>query len=658
MKEISNKPADLYSQSATVNVGPLGSGWKISPDLIGVFFEDISYAADGGLYAELLQNRSFEYSQSDLRNGSAMSFGEWNALTGWEFVERDGGKGTFLIDTGNPVHLNNPHYAVLGITPSGGSVGLCNKGFDGIPIQSGETYDFSVFARQLAWPEGPLTVRLEDEDGSLLGEAVLPVLTPSWKKYTAEIKAMASTEQGRLLLLASHPGRIALDMISLFPRKTFRNRPNGLRADLAQAIADLKPKFMRFPGGCLVHGDGMDNLYDWKNTIGPVESRKSQRNIWGYHQTLGLGYFEYFQFCEDIGAKPLPVVPAGVSCQNSGGSVTGMGGKGQLGIPMEEMPGYIQDVLDLIEYANGPADSEWGSKRAAAGHPAPFNLEYLGVGNEEHMTPVFKERFKMIYEAVKKAHPEITVVGTAGPFHSGEDYVKGWDIADELKVPVIDEHYYEKPEWFWDNLNRYDSYDRRKSKVYVGEYAAHDIERRNTLRSAIAEAAYLTGLERNGDVIQFASYAPLLARKGHTNWNPNLIYFAKTEVFPAINYHVQKLFSMNSGDTCFPVSASSAEDAPDLAVSAVSDSSTGDMIIKIVNGAGAVRKISVEISGIGKFSGKAMKTVLAGDDPLVVNDHESKTKILPQASSISIGSSFVYDAPAYSLTIFRMENPG
>ena len=348
------------------------------------------------------------------------------------------------------------------------------------------------------------------------------------------------------------PGKVALDMVSLFPEKTFHNRPNGLRADLAQVIADLEPKFMRFPGGCLVHGDGLDNIYHWKETIGPVEQRKPQPNIWRYHQSKGLGYFEYFQFCEDIGAKPLPVVAAGVCCQNSNFLVTHKYGIGQLGLPMDQMPAYVQDVLDLIEFANGPVTSTWGAKRAAAGHPKPFGLQYLGIGNEDKITPVFRERFEMIYKAVKAKHPEITVIGTVGPNPDGDDYDKGWKIADELHLPMVDEHCYKSPQWFWENLQRYDAYDRSRSKVYLGEWASFDDKRRSTLRSAISEAAYLTALERNADVVRFASYAPLLAKRDHTDWTPDLIYFTNTEVFPTINYHVQQLFSVNSGDFYFP----------------------------------------------------------------------------------------------------------
>ena len=532
----------------SVSVDLAQPGKPISPDLLGIFFEDINYAADGGLYAELVENRSFEY--------SAVVRNDWNPLTSWEPVSRGGARGSLKIMDAVPVHPNNPHYIVIDTQQPGGGYGLMNSGFDGIVVRKGETYDFSVSARQLftgaRWGgsgrlEGPsrLVVRLESASGDLLAEeAALQVSGRDWQRVTAAMTAERSDDEARLVLLSSTRGAIAVDVVSLFPRNTFKNRLNGLRADLAQTIADLQPKFVRFPGGCLVHGYGLGNMYRWEGTVGPIEQRRGQPNIWGYHQSGGLGYLEYFQFCEDIGAKPMPVVPAGVCCQNA----DYQGGTGQRGIPMDDMPAYIQTVLDLIEWANGPATSKWGEVRASAGHPEPFNLEYLGVGNEDHITPVFRERFQMIFDAVKAKHPEITVIGTVGPGPDGADFVNGWEIADELRVPIVDEHYYRPPQWFWDNLRRYDSYDRQTSKVYVGEYAAHDDGRRTTLRSALAEAAFLTGLERNADVVPFASYAPMLAKRGRTQWNPNLIYFTNTEVVPTINYFVQQLFSLHAGD--------------------------------------------------------------------------------------------------------------
>ncbi len=626
------------------------AGKPISPDLVGIFFEDLNYAADGGLYAELVQNRSFEYQATEQPT--------WGPFTSWEFIQRGGGAGELWVDSSCPICPNNPHCALLRVKTVGEGVGLANAGFDGIAVKAGEKYDFSVFARMLNVGEGrsnkpvgklPLSVRLETKDGVLLGDASVEASDPAqWKKLTATITASQTVPDAWLVVLVKTPGLIALDEISLFPQKTFKGRKNGLRADLAQALADLHPKFMRFPGGCLAHGDGLGNIYRWKDTIGPVEQRKGQVNIWRYHQSVGLGYFEYFQFCEDIGAKPLPVLAAGVSCQNS----TRTRGTGQQCIPMADMPAYIQDVLDLIEWANGPTNSTWGAKRAAAGHPAPFGLKYLGVGNEDKITPEFKERFKMIFDAVKKAHPEITVVGTVGPAPDGEDFDKGWQFANELRVPIVDEHYYKPPQWFWENLQRYDKYDRAKSKVYLGEYAARDARSRSTLRAALAEAAYLTSLERNGDVVQLASYAPLLARRGHTQWTPDMIYFNGTEVFPTINYYVQQLFGVNGGDSYLSTTVS---DSKELAASSVRDSKTGDLIVKLVNGANAAKPLRIELKGVTTLR-SATKTVLTGANADVVNPDGGTPAAEPVVSPIEVGQAFDYEAPANSFTVIRLKS--
>jgi alpha-N-arabinofuranosidase len=622
----------------------LATARAISPNLVGIFFEDLSYAADGGLYAELVQNRSFDYTPEDRP--------EWNALTSWSLVERAGGKGALTVERACPLHPDNPSYAVLAVSGSG-VAGLQNHGFDGIPVQAGESYEFSVFARPMDGSRGALSVRLEDPAGVLLASADLPNLADGWNQYAATLKPASSAPDARLVLLSGQPGRTAFDMVSLFPAKTFKNRPNGLRADLAQTIADLRPKFMRFPGGCLVHGDGLGNMYRWKDTLGPVWQRKGQPNIWRYHQSVGLGYYEYFQFCEDIGAIPLPVVPAGVCCQNSNYLVTRTYGTGQAGLPMEDMPAYIQDVLDLVEYANGPVTSTWGAKRAEAGHPEPFQLRYLGVGNEDKITPVFKERFQMIHAALKEKHPEISVVGTVGPFPDGDDFDNGWKIADELRLPMVDEHYYKPPQWFWDNLRRYDTYDRTRSKVYVGEYAAHDDKRRSTLRAAIAEAACLTGFERNGDVVSMASYAPMLAKRGHTHWSPNLIYFDNTGVYPTISYHVQQLFSRHAGDTALAVSV---PDLPLLAASGVRDSASGDLILKLVNGASETRPLKISLAGAANLSPEAEMTVLAGDDADAVNPDGKPLLVFPIVSTIPISASFERALPANSLTILRIKS--
>lgn len=627
----------------TIVTVDLSGGKPISPLLMGIFYEDLSYAADGGLYAELIENRSFDYSPAENSR--------WHPLSFWHLEKRGGGEGELISDTAEPIHPNNPLYLVLGIKSPGEGVGIINYGFAGIAVNKGAVYDFSVFARQLSHPATSLTIQLETKDGGeVLARAKLPPITTCWRKYTAELRPKKTVDDARLVVLGHGSGRIGIDMVSLFPRNTFKGRKNGLRADLAQTIADLKPKFVRFPGGCLVHGDGLDNMYNWKNSIGPVEQRKGQRNIWRYHQSLGLGYFEYFQFCEDIGAEPLPVVPAGVSCQNSGAGVTGRYGEGQQGVDMEDMMAFIQDVLDLIEWANGPADSEWGSRRAAAGHPEPFNLKYLGVGNEDKITPVFEERFRMMNDAIKARHPEITIIGTSGPWPDGEDYERGWAIARELNVDMVDEHCYKPPQWFWDNLGRWDAYDRDGPGVYLGEWAAHDQGRKSTLRAAIAEAAYWTSMERNGDIVLMASYAPLLARNGNTHWTPDLIFFNNTEVFPTISYQVQKLLGNHAGDTYLDTTWQHADGR--FTASTVRDSASGDTIIKLVNGEGHARSLRIELKGNVGILPLAGKTVIAGPD--ADYDRTGTDGITPVVDQQRASSSFEVNIDPYSLTVIRI----
>lgn len=639
--------ASVGAQHHIISITANQPGKQISPDLFGVFFEDINYAADGGLYAELIQNRSFEYSATEQIG--------WNAFTSWEFTTRDGGHGSVKISDAVSVHANNPHYAVLETDRPG--AGLMNSGFDGIPVAAGERYDFSASGRQLFtgshWGssgklEHParLVARLETKDHIILGESTVEISGREWQRVSASILATNSDTTARFVLLSQTKGSVALDEISLFPHQTFKNRPNGLRADLAQAIADLHPKFVRFPGGCLVHGHGLGNMYRWKDSIGPIEHRRGQENLWGYHQSVGLGYFEYFQFCEDIGAKMLPVVPAAVCCQNA----DDQGGTGQRGLSLNEMSSYIQDVLDLIEWANGPTNSTWGAKRAAAGHPEPFHLEYLGIGNEDHITPVFQERFKMIHDVVKSKHPEITIVGTVGPFHSGEDFETGWKIANELNVAMVDEHYYEKPEWFLNNLQRYDGYDRAKSKVYVGEYAAHDDKRVNTLRSALAEAAFLTALERNGDVVRLSSYAPLLAKQGHTQWRPDMIYFDNSKLLRSVNYYVQQMFAQNSGDEYLPVNVPFS----DLAVSSVRDSKSGDVIIKLVNLSTNVMSTQLKLDGIAKFNPVITRLVLTGSLG-ASNSFSNPESVVPVRDLINPEDFQKLNLPASSLTVLRLK---
>lgn len=609
----------------------------ISDMLMGVFFEDINYAADGGLYAELIQNRGFEYHPSDKKYRDK----DWTSTYAWSIK---GERADFRVDSVQPLHPNNPHYAIL--TTQDNKVALVNSGFDGIAVNKGDTYNFSVYARQLQNLGGKVEVRLLSEKMGLLGRATIVLTSSQWKAIKVNLTASASASDARLELQPLQAGSYAFDMVSLFPQKTFKGRKNGLRPDLAKTIADLHPRFIRFPGGCVAHGDGIDNIYKWKNSIGPLEARVPDRNLWNYHQSMGLGYFEYFQFCEDIGAEPVPVLAAGVPCQNSSHG----GGGQQGGIPMTEMGKYVQDILDLVEYANGGVNTTWGKKRAEAGHPKPFNLKYIGIGNEDLITEIFRERFEMIYKALREAHPEITIIGTAGPFFEGTDYVEGWKIASALDIPVIDEHYYQSPGWFINNQNFYDKYDRSKSKVYLGEYAASlPGGNKTNLETALAEAAYLTSLERNGDVVHMTSYAPLLAKEGHTQWNPDLVYFTNTEIKPTIGYYVQQLYGQHAGDRYIPASVTLSDQAENIrkriAYSAVRDSKTNDLIIKVVNILPVPVNAELDLAGIKSAGTKGSKIVLSG--------HPSDKTAQPVISDFVASEKNTLTLQPYSFTVLR-----
>ncbi|MGQ1946441.1 alpha-L-arabinofuranosidase C-terminal domain-containing protein [Geofilum sp. OHC36d9] len=615
-----------------------GKPKQISDKLIGVFFEDINYAADGGIYAELIENRGFEYNPSDKKGRDTT----WNSLKAWSVT----GNMAHRVDTVNPLHPNNPHHVVLTVNHKGGS--LVNEGFNGIAVKAGEKYNFSIFANVTKGKKSHIVVRLSDSHNQTIAETTINKITSGWHQYNAILSAKTTDSHARLEIIPQTPGELALDMISLFPQKTFKGRKNGLRADLAQTIADIKPQFVRFPGGCVAHGDGLGNIYHWKNTIGPLEARKPQRNIWNYHQSAGLGYFEYFQFCEDINAEPVPIVAAGVPCQNSS-----CGGAGQQGgIPMCEMDNYVQDVLDLVEWANGSADTYWGHKRAEAGHPEPFNLKYIGVGNEDLITDIFEERFTMIYNALKDKHPEITVIGTVGPWFEGTDYREGWALANKLNIPMVDEHYYQSPGWFIYNQDFYDSYDRSKTKVYLGEYAAHLPGRPNNLETALAEAIYLTSLERNGDIVAMASYAPLLAKDGFTQWNPDLIYFNNSEVKPTVGYYVQKLFGNNAGNTYINSHIDLKEEYSEavkkrIAASFVHDNKTNDLIIKLVNILPVQIKTNLNLQSLPISSSTATRTLLTGKP-------EDK-KARPKNDMITISNNFDVELPPYSFTVIRLK---
>lgn len=497
-------------------------------DLFGIFFEDINHAADGGLYAEMVRNRSFEFDPIDRH--------DYDGLTAWEKVELGEGKSSIQVEQERPIHPRNLHYVAVEIIEPGEGVGIRNLGFNsGLLYREGETYTFSMYARRSASFDEPVAVRLEGIDGTVYGEAKVSV-TSEWKKYEVVVASSATDFCGRLAVMTKGNGTLYLDMVSLFPTKTFRSRPGGLRDDIATMLADLKPKFMRFPGGCLIHDGSLnagdrDSMYRWKNTIGPVEQRPPRKNNWRYHQTLGLGYFEYFQFCEDIGAKPIPVLPAGSDPHS------------QRYVPIDELGPWIDDALDLIEFANGDASTDWGSLRALLGHPEPFNLEYIGIGNEE-IGEQFFERYTYFHQAIKAKYPDIQIINSSGPFAAGGEYERGWRSARDNGSDFVDEHYYQSPDWFLAHYHRYDSFSADDPKVFLGEYASWG----NTYYNALVEAAFMTGLEKNAHAVGLACYAPLLCNVDYVNWKPDLIWFNNHQVFGTANYYVQQLFMHHQGD--------------------------------------------------------------------------------------------------------------
>ena len=630
-------------------------GKKISNELIGIFFEDISSSADGGLCAELIQNGSFEFSPSE-RDG-------WGPGTAWRSVRPGHSLGFIEPKQQDPIHPNNPNYMRLNIERVGmyydyngwTGVGIQNDGYDGILLKGGQKYDFSVFLRN---PDGKdkevravlmVPGRGFRAQATVLADTTFTVSGKEWKKYEYTLTASQDCPNASFQLLSLTTGVMDIDMVSIFPQDTYKG--HGLRKDLAQALVDLNPKFMRFPGGCVVHGggDGFWDTYRWKTTVGPRETRKGIKNTWGYHQSMEMGFFEYFQFCEDAGMEPLPILPCGVSCQGTNGGWN-MRTQAQDAVPMEDMQEWADEALDLIEWANGPADSKWGKVRADAGHPEPFNLKYLGLGNEEKITPEFEERFKFIYDQVRAKYPEIVIVGTAGPgSHPGNgDYEEGWKFATQLEVPILDEHYYEQRNYFLTS-RQYDNYPRdRKTKVYLGEYAAKD----KKLIDALAEGLYLLHVERNADVVVMTSYAPLFARKNTNNWNPDLIYFDNERPFLTCSYYVQQMFGQSSGDYYYGdcVKFDRADDNL-LGQSVVLDTQSRKLFLKVCNAGENAAKATIDLSRFSGFK-SVTKTTIKGQ-PDDENGFDAQP-IAPATETVKLKSKATLDVEPYSITLYTI----
>ena len=642
----------IYAQKAMK--APAG-GKAISDELLGIFFEDISSAADGGLYAELIQNGSFEFNPTE-RDG-------WGPGTAWRITRPGHSLGWIEAGTDQPLNSNNPTFMRLHTERVGHyydfngwtGFGIQNDGFDGINLKAGDKYNFSIYLRNVKGDSKKVRIALsEPQPGwgkapKLIADAELVVSSNGWQKYEVQLTAQESASKANLQILSLSTGILDVDMVSLMPQDTFKG--HGMRKDLAEALAALHPKFMRFPGGCVVHGggDGFWDTYRWKTTVGPKEQRKGIKNTWGYHQSMGLGYFEYFQFCEDLGMEPLPILPCGVSCQGTNGG-WGMRDQAQDWVPMEEMDEWVSEALDLIEWANGDVNTRWGRLRAEAGHPKPFNLKYLGLGNEERISPEFIERFKYIYEKVRAAHPEIVIVGTAGPgSHPGNrDFEAGWKLADEIGLPILDEHYYEPRDYFL-NKRQYDDYPRdRKTKVYLGEYAAKD----KKLIDALAEGLYLLHVERNGDVVCMTSYAPLFARKNATNWNPDLIYFDNERPYLTCSYYVQQMFGQSAGQYYYG-DCVTIDDATNLqGQSVVLNTKTRQLFVKLCNASGDSKMAHLNLSRFKRMKSAATMTVISGQ-PEDENNYEQQP-IAPKTSPLKASKKMDIELAPYSMVMLQM----
>jgi len=622
---------------------------KIQPTMWGVFFEDINFGADGGIYAELIKNRSFEFAKP---------------LMGWSIQRKKANEGEILVVNRKALNSTNPRY--IQINTAKGNFGLTNEGFKGIGVKKGLRYDFSVMYRQNE-PGVKLRVQLISANQKVIAESTLsPAETGlEWKKQSISFYATDTDPKAKLTVIFEGKGKIDLDMISLFPEDTWKNRPQGLRADMVKMLADMKPGFIRFPGGCIVEGTDLANRYQWKKTIGPIEDRQMIMNRWNvefahrpapdYYQTFGLGFYEYFQLSEDIGAEPLPILNCGMACQFNTGEVAAL----------DELDPYVQDALDLIEFANGDINTKWGKKRAALGHPKPFNLKMMGIGNE-NWGPQYIERLAVFTKAIKLKYPDFKLINSSGTDPNGErfDYLNA-----ELRktdADFIDEHYYKPADWFLANASRYDAYPRNGAKVFAGEYAVHADKsimgsNRNNWQSALAAAAFMTGLERNADVVEMASYAPLFAHIDSWQWAPDLIWIDNLNIYGSPDYYVQKLFSLNKGTHTASITLNEQPitGQEGLYASTVIDQTTNTLIIKIANTASQPQNIVFETTNLKKLQNKGTVEALANDQLAQLNSFENPQALSPKKSELNIkGKNIHLNLKPYSFNVIRIPFAG
>lgn len=641
----------LYAnaQKTNLEVNTTNTVTKIQPTMYGAFFEDINFAADGGLYAEMIKNRSFEFEAP---------------LMGWEQPNSD--KHSFNTTSGIATTIKalenktNPSFCRVLINDAKG-FSMINEGFRGMGIKKDAKYNLSLKAANHNGEIKKIIIQFIDKNKNVLGETSIVPTSNDWKGYSAQFTATQTEAKAQLKITFEGKGTIDLDMISLFPEDTWKNRKNGMRKDIVQLLYDMKPGFLRFPGGCIVEGRTLAQRYQWKKTVGDVEKRETLINRWNtefahklapdYFQTFGLGFFEYFQLSEDLGAQPLPILSCGMACQFNTGEL----------VPMEELDPYVQDALDLIEFANGGIDTPWGRVRSDMGHPKPFNLKLIGVGNEQ-WGPQYIERFKVFEKAIKSKYPKMTIVSGAGPFPEGDYFEYGMQELKKLNAEIVDEHYYKSPQWFRENATRYDQYDRKGPKVFAGEYAAQSVaiaspDNKNNWECAFSEAAFMTGLERNAEVVNLTSYAPLMAHEEAWQWTPDLLWFNNLEAYGSANYYVQKLFSTNRGTDLINITKDGkpVTGQNNLFASAVKDVNTKEIIIKLVNTSATAQDVTIDIKG-SKLTTKGALTTLTSANLDDENSFANPKKISPTESEFKVkGDKAQTNLPAYSVSVLKLK---
>ncbi|MEI9921096.1 MAG: alpha-L-arabinofuranosidase C-terminal domain-containing protein [Bacteroidota bacterium] len=620
----------VVTQAQTITVDASKPKGDIQPTMWGIFFEDINFAADGGLYAELVKNRSFEFLAP---------------MMGWKEVKSS--KYSLNKETGS-VEIINKDSRYARVMVNGSQFQLENEGFFGMGIKKDAEYIFSVLMKP---EEGEVSLKAEliDDKDAVIGSASVAADSKDWKKYSAKIISTSTFAKAKLRLSFIGKSVTDIDNVSLIPKDTWK----GLRKDLVQLLYDMKPGFLRFPGGCIVEGRDLSQRYQWKKTVGALDDREVMINRWNtefthrpapdYFQSFGLGFYEYFELSEYIGASPLPILGCGMACQFNTAELA----------PMDQLDPYIEDALDLIEFANGSTDTKWGKLRSDMGHPTTFNLKMIGVGNEQ-WGPQYFERYNEFEKAIHAKYPQIQIISSAGPFPAGELFDYAWDQLKASKAQIVDEHYYNKPEWFLKNANRYDNYDRSGPKIFAGEYAAQSVQtvspdNKNNWLCALSEAAFMTGLERNADVVHMASYAPLFAHAEGWQWTPDLIWFDNLSSYGTPSYYVQKLFSTNKGTTILSI-----DNKSELYASAVVDKNSKEVIIKIVNASDKAQSPQLQINGVKLNSKGELITLKSTPDD--VNSFSDPSKIIPVTGSLDVKSKNVkIDLAPYSLTVIKIK---